>query len=59
MRERSWILWGGVCLTVLAALGLLGIVSVNAYQRVFLDLAVFRFMCFQEFPGVLAHRITI
>nr|WP_319384598.1 hypothetical protein [uncultured Roseibium sp.] len=59
MRERSWVLWGGVCLAVLAALSLLGIVSANAYQRVFLDLAIFRIMCFQEYPGVLAHQFTV
>lgn len=59
MRERSWLLWGGVCLAVLAAIFLFGITSVNAYQRVFLDLAVLRLMCFQQYPGVLAHQFTV
>lgn len=59
MREQCWVLWGGMCLAVLAALSLLGIMSVNAYQKLFLDLAVFRLMCFQEYPGVLAHQITV
>lgn len=59
MRERYRVLWGGVCLVFLAALSLLGIMSVNAYQKLFLDLAVFRLMCLQEFPGILAHQLAV
>ncbi|WP_422041312.1 hypothetical protein [Roseibium sp.] len=59
MRDRYRVLWGGVCLAVLAALSLLGIMSVNAYQKLFLDLAVFRLMCLQEYPGVLAPQLAV
>ncbi len=57
MPERSFVLWSVLCLTVLAVLLFLWLLSVSAYQRFFLDMAIIQFLCLQELPDLLAHQL--
>ncbi|WP_306142088.1 hypothetical protein [Roseibium sp. MMSF_3412] len=57
MPERSFVLWSVLCLTALAVLLCLWLLSVGAYQRFFLDMAIIRFLCLQELPDLLAHQL--
>lgn len=45
-------------MTVLAVFCLFWLVSAEAYQRVFLNLAIIRFICLQAFQDVLAQQFS-
>lgn len=53
MPERSWILWVILSSVVLTAIYCLWTLTADAYQRLFLDQAVTRFICLADLPQVL------
>ncbi|WP_156958721.1 hypothetical protein [Labrenzia sp. DG1229] len=54
MPDRSWVVWGILGLVVLTAIYCLWILTADAYLRLFLDLAVTRFICLAGLPQVQA-----
>lgn len=54
MPDRPWVVWAILSSMVLTAIYCLWTLTADAYQRLFLDLAVTRFICLADLPQVLA-----